>query len=142
MRPYRGLTKEGKEIRGWYCKVEGKSYIILDDAETGFDFDSSTLGIMGFIEVDPKTVGQYTDLHDKDGKELDWWEDDIVRDKRKYINKKERVFQIVSAQGCFRLKSIRGKSCLTCESMAPYLNNGFVKVGNIHENSELIEEKE
>jgi len=98
-----------------------------------------------WIEVVPETVGQFIGLHDKNGQDLDWWEDDIIKDERKFTNKKERLFQIVFRQGCSWLKSIQGKVCLTCNSMTPYLNNGFNKIGNIHENPELlakVEEKQ
>ncbi|GAH43378.1 unnamed protein product [marine sediment metagenome] len=56
MKPYRGWTKEGREVKGWYCEVGGKSYIILDDAELAMIACSFDFGIEGFVEVDPKTV--------------------------------------------------------------------------------------
>lgn len=72
MNPYRGWTKDGKEVRGWYCKVEGKHYIILDDAVMGLLEGQSFVdtGITGFVEVIPETVGQQTGLTDKSGKDV------------------------------------------------------------------------
>ena len=70
MRKYRGLTKDGKWVYGWYVKVEGKHYIVPDDAKllrrTISDYNT-VFGdvIVGFIEVIPKTVGQSTGLKDK-----------------------------------------------------------------------------
>jgi len=54
-------------VYGYYCKVEGKHYIIPDDAEIteSVNYESA---ITGFLEVDPETVEQY--IGDKDGKEI------------------------------------------------------------------------
>ena len=49
---------------GGHCVVEGKHYIILDDAElTGLAFEDENQ-IVGFVEVIPKTVEQFTGLRD------------------------------------------------------------------------------
>lgn len=57
MRKYRGLTKETKRrAYGWYCEIEGRHWIVLDDAELTMDFDGE---FAGFVEVLPKTVGQF-----------------------------------------------------------------------------------
>lgn len=68
---YRGLTLETKRwAYGYYCQVQDKHYIILDDAELCMIECSVDFGISGFVEVDPETVGQFTGLHDKNGKEI------------------------------------------------------------------------
>lgn len=78
---FRGLTKEGKWVKGWYV------YNRLQD--THYIFDDRAKGSWRF-EVLPETVGMSTGLPDKDGKEnfhkdiLDWdgnrfvieWDDD------------------------------------------------------------------
>ena len=61
MRQYRGKTKEGKWIYGWYLEYDGKSYI-FKETDGGF--------LVGLIEVLPETVGQSTSLKDKNGKEI------------------------------------------------------------------------
>ena len=73
MRPYRGKTKEGKWVKGWYLEVRGTSNIY-----------NKKRGL--WIEVIPETVGQSTGLCDKNGKE--YFADDIALSKdglRKYI---------------------------------------------------------
>lgn len=51
MRPCKALTIETRRrVYGWYCEVEGKHYIIPDDA---FILEWA---IEGFVEVDPETV--------------------------------------------------------------------------------------
>lgn len=57
---FRGLAIKGKRwVYGYYCKVEGTHYIIPESAE---DYNSY---IIGLIEVDPESVGQFTGIRDK-----------------------------------------------------------------------------
>ena len=53
MRPYRGLTKDGKWIKGWFVSLYGFAYIVPEDAIT----------LCGEAVI-PETVGQYTSLTD------------------------------------------------------------------------------
>ena len=71
MRKYRGLNlKFGMWGYGFYCEINGKSYIIEKDVEfADVEIPCPEHGINGFAEVDPETVGQSTGLKDKNGKE-------------------------------------------------------------------------
>jgi len=81
MRPYRGLTKEGKWVYGGHCKVAVQDYIIPDDAITRvFPWRAPDtcchVGIQGTIVVIPETVGQSIGKKDKYG--IDIYEGDRV----------------------------------------------------------------
>lgn len=73
MRQYRGAVVEefpNKDVRwayGYFFECQGKSYIMLDDAEMTDNGMDETVD--GFIEVIPETVGQATGLKDKNGKD-------------------------------------------------------------------------
>ena len=105
MKLYRGLTKDSREVRGWYCKVKGKHYIILDDAEIkpiDPDMGGWGNGIAGFVEVIPETVGQFV-CKDKNGKDVFagalvwfWWMGRKVKAK---VVKDDLFNRIVSCEG-------------------------------------------
>ena len=88
---FRGELVNSKEwAEGNLCiRVDG-TYIITPD--------ETILGKYG--KVNKETVGQYTGLHDKNGKEI--WENDIVEITREGIYEKGII---IFKNGCFFIKS-------------------------------------
>ena len=105
-----------------------KYYIQFPDPRYMPDWNMPYKMVQG--EVNPETIGQYTGLKDKNGKEI--WENDIVEITRECIYDKGII---VFKNGCFFIKSKENLLALyNCE-----LNNYKVKViGNIYDNSELL----
>lgn len=89
--------------------------------------------------VESETVGQFTGLHDKNGKEI--YEGDIVKGKYMY---KEYLWLVefnnhVSCLSGFTLKAINhGKSCVHAGMFSEERRE---VIGNVHDNTELLEDK-
>ena len=103
-------------------------YFIIQDYE--IKEDRIELNTCASPEVIPETIGQYTGLKDKNGKEI--WENDIVEITRECIYEQGII---VLKNGCFFIKTKENLLALyNCE-----LNNYKVKViGNITDNPELL----
>lgn len=66
MRQDRAFTKEGEEVKGWYCKVRGRHYIIPDDARVlPLGYTDGPPCLEGFVEVIGESVGQSIGKFDK-----------------------------------------------------------------------------
>ena len=90
--------------------------------------------------VDPKTVGQFTELTDEDGKRI--FEGDIVEPV--LTGGTHNGFpwgkqMVVFDRGAFCLKDRRGEITPMCNYAA---NVQFKVLGNIHDNPELLEVSE
>ena len=89
------------------------------------------------VEVVPKTVGQFTGLKDKNGKEV--YEGDIVKEQRRRFKDKYFAVKWNNDIGSYIFEPL-DKSLTSY----PCFNIGTVKglevIGNIYENPELLEE--
>ena len=75
---FRGMTKDGKEVKGYYCKVQNKHYIILGNAKVysivglapvaGLRLSGEFLE--GFIEVDPESISQFVGIKDENNQDM------------------------------------------------------------------------
>lgn len=104
----------------------------LAGVEDDGDITSSAYVVEGLIEVFPDTIGQYTGLTDKNGKEI--YEDDIVKSR-------DFLYIIFWHKGSFLTGSLKtGMSFETLEDRIGYY--GCQVIGNIHDNPELMKGNE
>jgi len=113
------------------------------------DDDSPSGGGYITCEVDPATVGQFTGLHDKDGKEI--WEGDVLRDVPKdnweEINYScfEVFFHSGDANADYNIgwtmsrMHHHGAMCAGyIPAFKPKVTSRMIVIGNIHDNPELL----
>lgn len=145
MRKYRGLTKEGKRIYGWYAKVEEKHCIITDKCR--FDCEDDAYGesygvfFKGIVEVIPETVGQSTGRKDKNDKEI--YEGDIIHGENNWgeFGPQEIIWNddySTYIVPCTYKKYIK-RPLENYQNFLYQLENIEV-IGNIHQKPELMEQ--
>jgi uncharacterized phage protein (TIGR01671 family) len=127
MRKYRGMTKEGEWVYGYYFVQNEKHYIYQDLAY----IDKRVLHWS--VEVLPGTVGQSTGLTDKGSKEI--FAGDIVRITRCDNGEQEIAFVEWSPKDCSVCYSVGERRYVyrVNTNMEPEI------IGNIHQNPELME---
>jgi uncharacterized phage protein (TIGR01671 family) len=117
----------GEWVHGSLHTIQGDPYIIAKDTGHFSISHGEEIFITAYIEaVDPATVGQYTGLHDKAGREI--WEGDIVHCRAGEIyhgiSEYDAVFPVEYGwtQSMWEMQQ--------CETIEV--------IGNIHENGDLL----
>ena len=138
---FRGKTSVGEWICGHLLEQnipECHSYIVMSIIA---ELDNRHIEIMDFDinEVIPETVGQYTGLTDKNGVRI--FEGDICRFKRyNDIYNGKIVFNVKTASFIMWYQSIVGAySEKATHKMLLSVCNDIEVIGNIHDNTELLE---
>ena len=151
MRPYRGLTKDGKWVYGWYLVVGQMHLIIPLDAKISFCAEYGENSCFGEIsstgnswpcEVLPETVCQQIGLRDKkrtkefpEGQEI--YRGDIVKYREELgIIKWEKLLWIINSREDRKFYGFYGADD------ALFGWEELEIIGNIHENPELLEREE
>lgn len=112
-----------------YCKV---FYAFVNFV--GFNKTARPMGVScGEPEQDRFVFMQYTGLKNKSGKEIDWWENDLLQS----LGTDKRIGQIKYDEKCAEWRLYVGGNSWCSLAVAYY--DGWKKVGSIHELPELME---
>jgi uncharacterized phage protein (TIGR01671 family) len=126
---FRGFNRKNNEwLQGYYLQNRGAHFVCPDEFAANKSWED--------YEVDPDTVGQFTGLHDKDGKEI--YEGDIVKSYH-FPNIKHLIFYD-EEQGRF-MSALNGKIDepfgVAGLEHRKWVANRIV-IGNIHDDKDLI----
>ena len=130
---FRGYSKKYKR---WFYGC-----LLIDETQKSFYIVDNMTGIA--VEVEKETIGQYTGLHDKNGKEI--YEGDIVKFLNKYSDdeprSKSKVYTFDGTPFCIDVET--GEYDVITLAWAMKQNIEDVEIiGNIHDNPELLEVKD
>ncbi len=135
MREYKFQGKN-KDI-GWVYgqlayDINGNTYIIKEvELDSSYGLEETILYATMWYRVDKNTVGQYTGLKDKNGKEI--YEGDVVK---VFTSKKWRIGKIIYEHSGFTIDVTNNKELEY--GRTDILENLTEVIGNIYDNSDCL----
>ena len=120
---FRGKTESNQFIFGDLIQYENGDTAIFEKKITRYGYEATQ--ISNRTKVDKETIGQFTGLHDKNGKDV--YENDLV-----LVN--GQIYEVIYVKGMF---AIEIKGC----GYVPLKNVIFEIIGNIYDNKDLLEDR-
>ena len=120
---FRGKSIEPSTEGKWWCGsllVHGSCYYILPENPI------TPLGVVKY-RVDPETVGQYTEIDDREGEKI--FEGDVFK-----IGAEDNIYTVKFDYGCFLAYEDDVQVGILAELATMFIK----KIGNIHDNKELL----
>lgn len=118
---FRGYNKKNSQwLYGFYLQNRGEHFVCPDEFATGKSWEN--------YEVDPTSVGQFTGLFDKNGREI--YEGDIIRH-----SPKSDIYYIIEWHDCGLIAKQIGSSSY---AGITYWINITEVIGNIYDNPEIL----
>ncbi|MEK5176908.1 YopX family protein [Heyndrickxia sp. FSL W8-0496] len=103
--------------------------------------DKARLYTEGYpVECELKSMGEYTGLKDKNGKEI--YEGDILKARKSISDETEVYFRVKYTGAAFALVHPEYHNTIYMEVMPWYVRETAEVIGNIYENPSLLEESE
>lgn len=145
----RGVKYRGRRLDngaweyGDLIENQGRNFIYHATSETSIEDNDDGRIVVVAVEVDPATVGQYTGLKDKDGKEI--WEGDIFKEDSSGIVRS--VFRVPGGLafednpvsfGYDHRAPVYPYSSIAEMQNVSWLSQCCEVIGNIHDNPELL----
>lgn len=143
---FRGKNKD----IGWVCgqlayDINGNAYIIQEvELDSSYGIEETILFATMWYRVEKETLGQYTGLKDKNGKEI--YEGDIIEFSYDMFVGNFDTFvakgKVVFEEGAFYVEAFENERTTEGEAYLLYsINLDTIEViGNIYENKELLNE--
>lgn len=129
---FRGKNESNQFIFGDLIQYENGDTAIFEKKITRYGYEATQ--ISNRTKVDKETIGQFTGLQDKNGKEI--YEGDIVLQQGYHGNKQPMVVKFEC--GAFIVGYHKGSSTKTTPML---LNSKCEVIGNLFDNPELLEDK-
>ena len=134
---FRGRDKENWHYGDLVQEIRHNDNKLFDGTMThirNFEYKNGSY-IGDIFPVNPNTIGQYTGLHDKNGKEI--YEGDVVYCQTKF-GKAKAIIKFIDGKFVAYWDSIlthpQNGHCIACYE----INKRFEVIGNIYDNPELL----
>ena len=127
---FRGKTYDGEWVEGFLFN----SQLCRIFWATAFKKEEDNIFYCEGKDVNPKTVGQFTGLTDRNGKKI--FEGDIVNIKPYADIYTEGNFEVCFDRGTFSVKFSKKRTAILCM----YERQRVEVIGNVYDNKELLGE--